>query len=71
MLEPKLIISIFKYKTTDLLYYYKHKSQEKVPKTESKMGKKTFLPLSLLCFRETNQAGFKTRASDITKQKQI
>lgn len=38
MLEPKLIISIFKYKSTDLLYYYKHNSQEKVPKTESKVG---------------------------------
>lgn len=71
MLEPKLIISIFKYKSTDLLYYYKHKSQEEVPKTESKVGKNPFLPLSLPCFREIKQAGFKTRASDITKQKQI
>lgn len=73
MLEPKLIISIFKYKSTDLLYYYKHNSQEKVPKTESKVGHPPppFLHLSLLCFRETKQAGFKTRASDITKQKQI
>lgn len=79
MLEPKLITSILKYKSTDLLHYYKHQSQEKTPKTKRKVREKkkkknptpTFLPLSLLYFREIKQAGFKTRASDITKQKQI
>lgn len=49
MLEPKVIISLFKQKSTELLHYQKHKDLKKEPKTESKMGgkkkkKNIFLP---------------------------
>lgn len=58
MLEPKLIISIFKYKSTDLLYYYKHNSQEKVPKTESKVEPTPPLPSPKSSLLQRDQAGW-------------